>query len=334
MPTLIARPDVLRHNLAVMRESCSRAGASCLFAFKEAPLHPTLTSIIMERSGVNRLGLIAWPSAGFTALPSVTLHHISSPSPTLMAEASSCHAVCLSSVFSLERLAEQCGSPKPALRFTLECGDGRDGLHEDEVEALAALACRKGFHLLGLSVNFACLSQKAPTLDALRRADRVLEQIRRFSPKADISAGGTDMLELAESCTLPASVREIRCGTGVMLGVYPLSRRPVPDARQDTFRLEACILEVRLKEGRQLALLDFGSFHTAPEYLIPPLPSMRFCGASSAYSVFDVTDCPDTVHEGMLLRFSLHYKSLSRALASQALPLTLERTEQGMCRHA
>uniref|UniRef100_UPI0040645AB8 alanine racemase n=1 Tax=Mailhella sp. TaxID=1981029 RepID=UPI0040645AB8 len=321
MPKLIVRPDALHHNLAVMRDACSRAGASCLFAFKEAPLHPKLAGIVMEGNGIDRLGLVAWPSADFASLPPAALHHLSSPPPTLMTEASTCQAVYLSSRFSLERLAEQCGDQKPALRFTLECGDGRDGLHEDEIEAMASLACRKGFRLLGLSVNFACLSQRAPTLDALRRADSVLELLRRFSSDADISAGGTDMLELAESCTLPASVREIRCGTGVMLGVYPLSGHPVPYARQDTFRFEACVLEVRIKQGRRLALLDFGTFHTAPEYLIPTLPAMRFCGASSAYAVFDVTDCRDNVHEGMVLRFFLHYKSLGRALASRALTL-------------
>ena len=331
MPKLIARPEVLRHNLAVMREACARTKASCLFVFKEAPLHPELTASILDGCRFDRLGVMAWPEAGLDRLGSAELHHVYSPSPMLMKDAAFCQTVYLSSRFSLERLAEYCGPKKPSLRLTLECGDGRDGIHEDEIEELAALAVRYGFPLRGLSLNFACLSQKPPTLEALHYAERVLGALRRFSPEADISAGGTDVLELADTCPLPPSVREIRCGTGVMLGLYPLSGRPIPQARQDAFRLEACILELRVKDGRRMALLDLGSFHTAPEHLIAPLPAMRFCGASSGYSVFDVTDCDARLTEGMVLRFSLDYKALARALTSQALPFVFARTEHDGC---
>ena len=83
-------------------------------------------------------------------------------------------------------------------------------------------------------------------------------------------------------------------------------------------------MECRVKTGRHMALLDVGSFHTAPECLLAPLPGMIFCGASSAYASFDVTNCPENLREGAALSFGLDYHSLSRALTSRALPLIVE----------
>ena len=73
-----------------------------------------------------------------------------------------------------------------------------------------------------------------------------------------------------------------------------------------------------------MALVDTGTFHTAPECLIPPFPGMTFTGASSAYAAFDVTNCPERVREGMNLSFGLDYHALSRALSSQGLVLVKE----------
>ena len=108
-----------------------------------------------------------------------------------------------------------------------------------------------------------------------------------------------------------------------MLGVYPLTGNPIPGTSRTAFQIEATVLECRVKEGRQKALLDMGSYHTDPGRLIPLLPDMKLTGFSSAYSVYDVEDCPEKLQEGSAVRFGLTYSSLSRALASQALPCVL-----------
>lgn len=325
MSRLIICSAALRHNLVVMHELCRKAGAECLFVFKEAPLHPSLVTDILSGSPVHRLGLVAWPHAGLPALPGVEVHHVYAPFPELPEQAAACDCVYVNSRSSLHMLAAKTNGHMPQLRLSLEVGDGRDGAFPEELPELCGEALRAGFRLRGLSVNFACLSCEAPTPSRLSGASATLEQIRPFClPDADISAGGTDVLELAAAQHLPADVREIRCGTGVMLGIYPLSGHVVPGARQDAFRLEACVLECRIKQGRRLALLDFGSFHTAPEGLLPPFPGMHLAGTSSAYASFDVTECPETIREGMKISFGLDYHALSRALSSRALHLSME----------
>ena len=325
MPSLVINTKALRHNLAVVHELCLKAGAACMFVFKEAPLHPGLTAEIMKGSPVHRLGLVAWPNHPFPVIAGATIHHVYAPSPMLANQAAACSCVYIDSLFTLHTLAGSLHEKAPQIRLCLEAGDGRDGASAEELPELCENAHRFGLPLRGLMVNFACLSQKAPTSESLQRAVQTLQNIRSCCTlDADISAGGTDMLEFAAHASLPSAVTEIRCGTGITLGVYPLSGRPIPDARQDGFRLEAQILENRVKNGRRLALLDMGTFHTAPENLKPPLPGMMFAGASSAYMSFDVTACPEALREGQTLSFAPDYHALSRALFSQALPFRLE----------
>ncbi|WP_294446090.1 alanine racemase [uncultured Mailhella sp.] len=325
MPRLVIKTDVLRRNLAVIHELCRRAGAICMFVFKEAPLHPRLTADIMKGSPVRRLGVVAWPGHGIPDIADIQIHHIYAPSSMLARQAAACSCVYIDSLFTLRTLALCRNGNTPQIRLCLEAGDGRDGAPAEELPELSEHARSLGLSIRGLTVNFACLSREAPTIRRLQDAIQALRGIRDCcTAGADISAGGTDMLELAAQSSIPPAIAEIRCGTGITLGVYPLSGRPIPGTRQDAFQLEAQILESRIKNGRRMVLLDMGTFHTAPECLRTPLPGMIFSGASSAYTSFDVTNCPESLREGLTLSFIPDYHALSRALFSQALPITLE----------
>ena len=323
MPCLYANLDALRHNAAIVKGACDAAGASCLPVFKEAALHPALARCIIEGCGVDSLGTLAWNGFEMNSLADVKLHHIYSPccanTPCLKAFDS----VYINSHHVLHLLHRQCGPKRPRLRISLECGDGRDGFFPEELPAFCEEAVRLGFPLSGLALNFACLSTIAPTHRDIEMAEKALAVVRSFAPDADISAGGTDILELTATSPLPECVAEIRCGTGIMLGVYPLSGRLIPGARQDTFRLEGTVLECRVKEGRKRALLDFGHFHTHCASLVAPFSGMTFAGASSAYCAYDVTTCTHDIREGQTLSFGLNFHSLASALVSRALPLNI-----------
>lgn len=323
MAHLAVRLDALRHNAALVAQSCIRAGASCLPVMKSAFLHPEIALSIISGASSPTLGTVAWLGHELHELPGLELHHIYAPALPLARQMADFSTVYVSSRYELNLLHEYCGKKRPALRLSLECGDGRDGLHTEELPAFCREASDLGFPIRGLSLNFACMSDIPPTLSALQNAECALDIVRRFAPDADISAGGTDMLELAESEHLPSSIGEIRCGTGILLGVYPLSGNPIPGARQDTFKLEGTILECRIKAGRKLALFDFGSFHSEAAKLSPPLPGMELCGESSAYTVFDVTKCSASIHEGQSLDFGFDYHSLMCALTSRALPMEM-----------
>lgn len=321
MPHLYTNLEALRHNAAIVKDACNAAGASCLAVFKEAVLHPALARCIIEGGGLNSFGTLAWAGFDMSALAGVKLHHIYSPCATTTPCLNAFDTVYVNSHHVLHFLHGHCGHARPRLRISLECGDGRDGFLTEELPAFCEEAVRLGFTLSGLALNFACLSSNAPTSKDVKLAENALDVVRSFTPEADISAGGTDILELAATFPLPSSIKEIRCGTGIMLGVYPLSGRPIPGARQDTFWLEGTVLECRVKEGKRRALLDFGHFHTHCASLVAPFAGMAFAGASSAYCVYDVTECERDIREGQTLSFGLNFHSLASALISRALPL-------------
>lgn len=318
MPRLHVCLNALRENLETVSRACQKAGCACMFVLKEAPLHPKLTEAVLQDSEIRSVGTVAWPELPLPVLPGRELVHLCSPSAEQLPLAAACRRVFVSSITALRSL-----SAFPAARaiLCLEAGDGRDGVPEAELPELLEQAHACAVPVDALSVNFACMSSKAPTAAALEHAAVLVRRLLPHTPR--LSAGGSDILELAEHTSLPCEVAEIRCGTGVMLGVYPLSGRPVPGCRQDTFQLESRVLECRVKQGRRLALFDMGEYHTAPHLLTPPFPGMAFRASSSAYTSFDVTGCPESLKEGQALRFGLEYRSLSRALSSRALPLTM-----------
>ncbi|MBR5883241.1 MAG: alanine racemase [Mailhella sp.] len=323
MARLAVRLDALRHNAALVAQACTRAGAACLPVMKSAVLHPEIAQSIAEGAKVQSFGTVAWPEHENHCLRGLELQHIYAPSVQLVGKLEEFSTVFVSSQYELRLLHGHCRKKHPALRLSLECGDGRDGFLPEEVLPFCKQAADLGFPLRGLSLNFACMSDIPPTLSALQNAECALDIVRRFAPDADISAGGTDMLELAESERLPSSIREIRCGTGILLGLYPLSGKEIPGASQETFRLEGTVLECRVKAGRKLALFDFGCLHTEASRLSTPLHGMVLCGTSSAYTVFDITECPAPIAEGQSMDFRLDYHSLMLALGSRALPVEM-----------
>ena len=325
MPRLFIRPDALRHNLSVIDALCRHAGRSFMFVLKESPLLPELLTEILPGSPVRKLGLIVWPHNALPQFSNVELHHLYAAFPHTAAAAAACRTVYLSSRWSMDLLAEAIAGNPPSLRLVLEVGDLRDGAMAEELPGLCRYAHAKGFSICGLSVNYGCITEFGPSATSLQYAAETLENIRTWCrPEADVSAGGTDILPLVMSGELPDAVREIRCGTGVMLGTYPLMEDNIPGCRQDTFRLEADVLECRMKQGRQYALLDVGKFHTDLNTVECTVPGMKLAGASSAYSVFDVTDCPERIHEGRTLHFRFTFKSLAPALLSRALTVIKE----------
>ena len=323
MPRLLVYLDAIRHNAGIISGACTRAGASCLPVMKTALLHPSLARTIAEAAGVNKIGIVAWPGYEPDILSGLDLHHIYAQSDSLSGGTSDYDTVYVNSRHVLLNLNEHGGRKRPALRLVLECGDSRDGFLPEELAALAEEAVRRDFPLRGLSINFACLSKQGPTLLAMKQAEAALDAVRTFAPDADISAGGTDVLEFTQNNKLPASIHEIRCGTGIFLGVYPLTGNPIPGCRQDAFLLEGTVLECRNKAGQKRALLDFGSFHTDCALLSPMQSGLTFIAESAAYAVYDATECSTEIHEGQKLKFTFEYRSLTRALSSQALPMEI-----------
>lgn len=332
MASLVVNVGAMRHNLKLIRQACEEAGAECLFVFKEAGLRPELVRCLLEDEIVPGIGVNCF--GRIPAVPSgVKVHQIYLVGDDRLPDAARADVVYQTGLRSIRGLAEaaKARGVRPEVMLMVEMGDGRDGVEPDALLPIAAEVVRHdSLRLRGLATNFACVGTEEPTLEALRKMVECRDLLERDlgHPVPELSVGGSDVLELAGTTRLPAGITEIRCGTAVHLGIYPLSGKPVPGASRRAAFLRGQVLECRLKGGRRRAVLDFGVLHTEPERLYPELPGMVLQGASSGYSIYDVTDCPVLIEDGMTCTFGLHFSSFSRSLAAVAeLPLELLREE-------
>ena len=333
MSCLVVDVRAIRHNLKLMRQSCEEAGAECLFVFKEAGVRPELLNCLLAGGIVSRLGVNCFGRLPVLP-PGVQLHQIYLAGDSRLSDIVHADVVYQTGIRSIRRLAEaaEACNVRTDVMLVVETGDGRDGIEPDGLLPVAReVLSHPSLRLRGLATNFACVGTEAPTIEALRRLLDCRERLERTLGQTlpEVSVGGSDVLELAAKTPLPEGITEIRCGTAVHLGIYPLSGVPVPGARRRAMFLRGQILECSWKKGRRQAILDFGALHTAPEKLFPDMPGMVLRGISSGYSLYDVTDCPEPVEDGMFCTFGLHFVSLARALAAvAALPLELEHGEE------
>ncbi|MFO8091172.1 MAG: alanine racemase, partial [Desulfatiglandaceae bacterium] len=218
---------------------------------------------------------------------------------------------------------------KHKVLLVAEVGDQREGIPVDEIHDVGKQIKERyssNLALAGIAANFACLSDRLPgkkTFDELASCMNSMAEC--FSGDDPIlSVGGSDVLEWVENGnTLPPEVTEIRCGTAILLGTYPFHDMPVAGANTDAIILEGEVLECRQKYDRLRAVVDFGTLDTSPEDVRTPFGGIIFKGASSGYTVFDVTDCPERLSTGRHISFLLNYRSLGRAFLSPKLSMKI-----------
>ncbi|MEG2172134.1 MAG: alanine racemase [Desulfovibrionaceae bacterium] len=331
MPHLLVNRQALEHNLRTVSERCRTLGADFMLVFKEAGIRPDLLKFMLDCGFCSRAGFCHFPGVSLHLPVGVASHLLYLVPDSAIPEVVSGYDVLYQTgIRSLQRIAKEARRQQRILRVVLpvEVGDGRDGVLPGELELLAVEMSDLAPHveLWGLAANFACISEQPPKKEDLLRllALRHAVQERTGRPVPHISVGGSDILLLGAESGLPSGITEIRCGTAVYLGVYPLSGQAVPGLSRTAVRLCGQIIECSRKNGMLRAVFDFGTNDTNPELVTPPYPGMLFQGASSGYSIFDISDCPVHMHCGDELLFELHHRSLARALATPRVPLCLE----------
>lgn len=336
MAHLVIQKNALAHNLRMVQARCKKLGASFMLVFKEAGVRPELLRYMQDTGFADRVGLCHFPSDPIAAandapalkIPAHLLYMVAGDA--LPAAVARYDVLYQTSEASLQALAQEARRQNRNVPVVLpvEMGDGRDGVRPEDIPAIAKLVRTLAPHvsLWGLAANFACISDTPPNRTGLAALVALGEQVQRETglPMPHISVGGSDILELSERESLPSGITEIRCGTAIYLGHYPLSGRPVADLRTDVVRLCGQVVECSRKNGRLRAIFNFGGTDTNPELVTPPHEGMEFVGYSSGYTIFDVTDCPHTFCYGNASLFVLHHRSLARALASPRLPLHME----------
>ncbi|RLD14723.1 MAG: alanine/ornithine racemase family PLP-dependent enzyme [Caldiserica bacterium] len=220
----------------------------------------------------------------------------------------------------------------------VELGELREGIMpEDVLPFVKKLRELPSIEFLGIGTNLTCLSGVIPTEENLKVLLELKNLIEDYGIGVKvISGGGSNLLPMIWRGRLPRFINQIRVGEGIFLGVEAIDRKPLPGLRQDTFTLEAEVIEVKRKPSLPWGKKTVDAFGEVPEFedkgirrrailalgrqdvsLSGIIPSDKFeiIGASSDHMVIDVEKYPH-IKVGDIVSFNLNYAGVLFAMTS------------------
>jgi len=220
----------------------------------------------------------------------------------------------------------------------VEVGELREGvMPEDVLFFVKKIMDFSSIEFLGIGTNLTCLSGIIPTKENLKVLLKLKNLIEEHGIEVKVvSGGGSNLLPMIWRGKLPRFINQIRVGEGIFLGVEAINRKPLPGLRQDTFTLEAEVIEVKRKPSLPWGERTVDAFGEVPEFEdrgirrrailalgrqdvslsgIIPLDKFEIIGASSDHMVIDVENCPH-IKVGDIVSFKLNYAGVLFAMTS------------------
>lgn len=220
----------------------------------------------------------------------------------------------------------------------IELGDLREGILPKDLIAVAdQVVNMPGVALIGLGANFACLSGLAPTVAQMAvlsdLADETESQCGLLLKL--VSGGNSANLPWALGCHAVGRVNDLRIGEAILLGVDPVTGKPIMGMYNDAFTLVAEVIETDSKstpradnsadpaliklhlvpDSEDTTRLILAIGHQDIDVAGLTLPAgCRLAGASSDHLVMATSHPPPNV--GTQMRFQMNYSALMHAFAA------------------
>lgn len=245
-----------------------------------------------------------------------------------------------SEISTIEKLATALRKKqkKHGVIVMVEVGELREGvMPEDVVPFVKKIVSFPNIEFLGLGTNTTCFSGVIPDYKNLK----VLYDLKVILEDNGIkvkylSGGGTNLLKMLWDRKIPNFINQIRVGEGIFLGVDAIKREPLPGLRQDTFRLDVELIEVKRKPSKPWGERTKDAFEEEVEFvdegimirgiasigkqdvMIKGLKSdenVKIIGASSDHLVLNLNKKPDS-KVGDLISFRLNYSGVLSCFTS------------------
>jgi len=236
----------------------------------------------------------------------------------------------------VEELSKETGRNVKII-YMIDVGDLREGVwYEKAVEEISQ--CNPS-SISGIGTNFGCYGGIIPTKEKFEMLLSIKEKLEKehgFNIEI-VSGGNTPTLLALESGEIPEGVNQLRIGEAIALGRDITNNRVIDWLSQDTFIVEAEVIEVKEKPsipvgrrgldvfGRKVEFVDRGIRRRAicalgeqdidSRGLIPVDKGVEVLHASSDHIVLDVTEYGD-VKVGDVFRFRMTYSCLLKAMTS------------------
>ena len=337
----------IEHNARTLVSRLSRRGIAVTGVTKATLGSPDIAKA-MVRGGVTRLGdsrienLEALREAGLR----VPLMLLRAPAPEWADRAvRSADFSLVSDLDVVAALSAAAGrrAITHGIVLMVELGDLREGVMvADALDAARTISRTRHLTLAGLGANLACRSGVIPGDDQMQQLGAVSATMRSlFGAAAPIFSGGNSAnLGWALGRGRVGAINDLRLGESILLGLDPLTRKPVVGLRTDAFAVVGSVIESLSKptspwgaraqsafgavpapksRGNIIqTIVALGRQDVDPDGLTPPA-GMHVLAMSSDHLVLETQS---RLPAGTEVRFGVDYSALVRAMTS---PFVAER---------
>jgi predicted amino acid racemase len=257
-PRLKIDTGKISHNARIINDRCAGKGISVVGVTKCILAHEAITPLL-EHSGIklladSRLANIRRLSKS-TGDPS-RIMMLRTPMPDETEELINiCSTSLNTQVETVEKLAFHCDryNKHHNIIIMVEIDDEREGLLPEQAEGFCRQLMGKSKYICikGIGTNARCITSNGPTresIDILVSLKKELEG--RLGLGIEILSGGNSSIwDMIESGKLPSQVNQVRMGEAIFLGHETAGYSNIKGLYQDSFVLEACIIEVKKRDN-------------------------------------------------------------------------------------
>lgn len=224
-----------------------------------------------------------------------------------------------------------------------DLGDLREGIFDENelVKTAGKILELENIQLKGIGTNLTCYGGVLPTEKNLGKLVNLKKTIEKeYNVTIDLVSGGnSSSLYLIDENRMPEDVNMLRIGEAFVLGRETTYGNRIPETHDDTFVLEAQIIELKEKPSLPIGELGMDAFGNHPEFEDKGIMKRAICaigrqdidpeglisidenidiiGASSDHLILDMSATGDSYGLGDTVKFKLTYGSLLKAFTSE-----------------
>lgn len=224
----------------------------------------------------------------------------------------------------------------------VDLGDLREGYYEerDLFNAVEEVLKLKGVKLAGLGTNLTCYGGVIPSMEHMDRLNRLKREIEeKYNVELEILSGGnSSSIHLLTDHDLQG-INNLRLGESLVLGTESAYGKQLESTRNDAFRLQVQVIEVKYKPSVPTGEIGRDAFGKVPTFvdrgirrriicavgkqdidldtLYPVDKGIIILGGSSDHLILDGTDSEIDYNVGDIIEFTMHYVCLLRAMTSE-----------------
>lgn len=349
--------SAVKHNFSMMKELCHKNGAQLNVVTKFSLSNPDIIKYLSEE--------------GCTTISDSNMCNFQNLDPQIAAKLTKCviktrisdikkipdlpsyarpDRLFVSDIALLKEIEKLPEDLQPQVVLITETGDMKDGFFPKEICDICHTMPK--INIIGISVNFACLSGILPDFDTIKMLAELASNVQKIRnlEKPFLSIGGTVVHSVAQNGQLKNLIQEIRSGEGIFFGFDSSGGKILEGFCQKTIILRGEIMEVSdkdfaLQQGhsagfsatghsgknpalvetgvRKRAVLDFGILAASQEDLVPVDSSIILAGQTFDFTVVDVTDSSINYVPGNGIDFITNYASASFSMMNRYIPCVL-----------